>query len=138
LSGRTPYIAWVSYVSPLREALRCITPERFILKESTTGLMVDTNYAVLLNDMNSVPLKGPTSLYLVTGQNIRFSESHLGSSRDRYQVQILSYTYGFTDQSEHGEQNCSRSTGIIIPSRPLQSHPVTSISAGACSPIPRS
>jgi hypothetical protein len=66
--------------------------------------MVDTNYAVLLNDMNSVPLKGPTSLYLVAGQNIRFSESHLGSSRDRYQVQILSYTYGFTDQSEHGEQ----------------------------------
>ena len=66
--------------------------------------MVDTNYAVLLNDINSVALKGPNSLYLVAGQNIRISESHLGRSRDRYQVQTLSYTYGFTTQSDHREQ----------------------------------
>lgn len=102
--GRTPYVAWISYVAPLRDALRCITPERFVLKASTIGLLADTTYAVTLNDMNSVLLKGPNTLYLVAGQNILISEKTSARSRDRYQVQTLSYTYGFTIKTECGEQ----------------------------------
>jgi hypothetical protein len=104
LFGRTPYAAWVSYVAPLREALRCITPGRFVLKETTTGLLVDTNYAVLLNNMNSMPLNRPNALHLIAGQNVRISERQLGTSGDRFQVRTLTYTYGFTNKTETREQ----------------------------------
>jgi hypothetical protein len=59
-------------------------------------LSTETNYAITLNDSNSVPLKSTPRIYLVAGQIITIHEWHPEVPNERYRVQMLSYVYGFT------------------------------------------
>lgn len=94
MAGRTLYEAWVSHVEPLRAALQCITPERFVLRESPQGLRADKVYSCTVNNMNPVPLKGG-GISIVVGQTIRINRTHTTVAQERYIVEVLSYAYGF-------------------------------------------
>jgi hypothetical protein len=130
LVGRTPYEAWVRYVTPLREALRCLTPGRFVLRESPAGIRANTEYSVALNNMNSVPLKGPSRIFLIAGQTVRIHDSHSTNPHERYRVIPLSYTYGFSIGKGRGEHelltfhwNAEGNPSNIIPNAHLHIGP---------------
>lgn len=100
MPGRTPYAAWLSYVTPLNKALLCIARQKsFVVKELSAGLMPGTRYAVTLNDMNSVPLQSSPKIYLVAGQNITIYDWLPEVPDERYRVQTQSYFYAFTTES---------------------------------------
>jgi hypothetical protein len=73
------------------------------LRGSKAGLRDDTDYAVTLNDMDSVPLKGPAPLHLVAGQIIRILEANSERRSERYRVLTVAYTYGFVLRDDRGE-----------------------------------
>ena len=104
MSGRTPKEAWTNYVHPLREALRCITPGRFVLRQSQAGLQPNVAYSVSLNNMTSVPLRGPNNLALVAGQTIRIHDWQSTSASERYSVQMSSYAHAFAIATDHRDQ----------------------------------
>lgn len=101
--GRTPYEAWIRYADPLQDALQCIAPGRFVLRGSQAGLRNASDYAVTLNDMDSVPLKGPSPLHLVAGQIIRIHEATPERRSERFRVLISAYTYGIVLRDDRGE-----------------------------------
>ena len=101
--GRTLYEAWIRYADSLQDALQCIAPGRFVLRGPKAGLRDDADYAVTLNDMDSVPLKAPTPLHLVAGQIIRIHEANPERRCERYRVLTVAYTYGFVLQDDRGE-----------------------------------
>jgi hypothetical protein len=52
--------------------------------------------------MNPVSLRSSIRLSLYAGQIIRIEDAQLAVRRERYRVQVLAYTYGFTIGTEHG------------------------------------
>jgi hypothetical protein len=105
LYGRTPYEALSNYVTPLSEALRCITAERFfILRDSPSGLAAHKEYSFTLNDMNSVSLKGENGVRLIAGQTIHIDDLRSAHASQRFRFRTLAYTYGFTLAHSEREQ----------------------------------
>lgn len=88
----------------MNKALLCIARQKsFVLKDLASGLSLDTEYSVSLNNMDSVPLKSTPKVYFVAGQTIKLYEWHPNLPNERYRVMALSYTYGFTTKIDSKE-----------------------------------
>jgi hypothetical protein len=65
---------------------------------------VDVDYSVSLNDMNSVPMKAPTTISLIAGQIVRIRDWSSGHTRERFRVSTKRYVYGITIGRDEEEQ----------------------------------
>jgi hypothetical protein len=104
----------------MHEALRCITEMRFTTSERAP-LVVQKLYPVLLNEMNSVPLKGTIPLLFTMGQDIEIVALGDDDPRGRFRVHTLRYLYAFSTLEEtelvvfHWHPNESGTGSVTFP-----------------------
>ena len=95
MAGRNPSEAFRHFITPVCQALQCITLARLTLGERTkiaTGVL----YTVALNDMDPVPLKGETPMLFSAGLVVRIVEAEGGDPGGRFQVSTARYFYHFS------------------------------------------
>ena len=96
MAGRNPNEAFRQFITPLREALSCVT-ERRLTTSHQRSYATNTIYSVVLNDMDPVRLKSDgiaTPVYISIGQNIRVIETgDQEDPRGPYKVQTVEYFY---------------------------------------------
>lgn len=93
--SRTEQEAYRRYIAPLRRFLGCITQQRLTINDRSP-LLINTPYAIALNEMNPVRLQGDVPLWLTVGQ--RFQLVSLGADvpRGKFTVHTLSYLYALS------------------------------------------
>ena len=93
MAGRNPNEAFRNFITPIENALRCVTQARL-----TTGkrpaFAVGPHYTVALNDMDPVALRGPTHMSLSAGQVVRIVQvDDPDNPRGPYKIQTVQYFY---------------------------------------------
>lgn len=95
MAGRTLSEAVQNYITPLAEALLCITQQR-LSRPPSHGLRLNTLYEANLADMDPVDLVGETPLKFSAGQNYEIVELDRGDPRGRYKITTRAYFYEIT------------------------------------------
>lgn len=96
MAGQTPNEAFQNHVDPFREALQCVTQQRFTLRERAR-LTTGAPYAVALANMDPVPLKGAFPLRLTVGQIVRIvATDGPADRRGPFQIRTVQYLYAFS------------------------------------------
>lgn len=92
MPGRSPTQAFKNYIKPLRQALQCITDSRLTVAKRQT-IEVDTLYAVVLNDMDPVPIRGEIPLGFTAGQTVSIITTEASDPRGPYRASTARYFY---------------------------------------------
>jgi hypothetical protein len=101
LAGATPSKAYDTYITPLRAAIGCVTQSRLTVQAKRT-FTTGVPYAVALNDMDPVRLRGEWPLFLTVGQHIRIVGTEPNDPRGPFKVATFDYLYALStsDQQE--------------------------------------
>lgn len=88
MAGRTANEAFQTSIDPLREALRCITPERLTLRKKRR-LEVDVPSSVALSNLEPGPIKAAATLSFAAGQLLRIVANDRADPRGSFRSQVI-------------------------------------------------